>query len=34
MKRASIPILRVLHQKDHEKGNDGRTGIDGQLPGD
>jgi len=32
MKCASITVLRVLHQKDHQEGNDGRPGVDDQLP--
>ena len=28
----TIPILRVLHQENHEERHNGRAGIDNQLP--
>src|SRR5690606_8401190 len=31
--RLGIPVLRVLDQEHHEKGDDGGPGIDHQLPG-
>jgi hypothetical protein len=29
----TIPVLRVLDQKHHQEGDDGRAGVDDQLPG-
>ena len=31
--RACVSVLSILNQEDHKKGNDGRTGVDDQLPG-
>ena len=33
LQRLGIPVLRVLDQKNHKKGDDGRTRIDDELPG-
>src|SRR6185437_4069666 len=30
--RLSVAVLAVLNQEDHQKGHDGRSGIDDQLP--
>jgi len=32
MSRFSIAVLRILNQKDHQKSNNCRPGIDNQLP--
>jgi hypothetical protein len=32
LNRHAIPILRILDQEHHEKGDDRRTGIDYELP--
>jgi hypothetical protein len=32
MDRFRIPVLRILNQEHHQKSDDGRTGIDDQLP--
>src|SRR5690606_8853601 len=29
----AIPVLRVLDEEHHEEGDDGRAGIDDELPG-
>src|SRR6266496_2057811 len=31
--RFCVAVLRVLNQKDHQKGDDRRAGVDDQLPG-
>src|SRR4051794_10078231 len=31
--RRSVAVLRVLDQEDHQEGDDGRAGVDDQLPG-
>jgi hypothetical protein len=31
--RFGVPVLRVLNQKHHQKGDDRRAGVDDQLPG-
>jgi len=28
----TIAVLRILNQKDHQEGNDGRSGVDHELP--
>ena len=33
MNGAGVAILRVLDQEHHEEGDDGRAGIDDELPG-
>jgi len=33
VKRRGVPVLGVLNQEDHEECDDGRAGIDDQLPG-
>src|SRR5207248_8539298 len=33
MERLGVAVLRVLDEKDHEKSDDGRSGIDDELPG-
>ena len=29
----SVPVLRVLNEKNHEEGNDGCSGVYDELPG-
>lgn len=31
--RFCVPVLRVLNQKDHEKGHNGCAGVNDELPG-
>ena len=33
LNRQGFLVLRALNEKDHEKGDDGRTGVDDELPG-
>ena len=33
MDRFGVPVLHVLNQKNHQKGDDRRAGVDDQLPG-
>jgi len=32
LNRSAVPVLRILNQEHHEKGNDGRAGVDDELP--
>src|SRR5438034_1109892 len=33
LNRDGVPVLRALNQEHHQKSNDGRAGVDHQLPG-